>query len=97
MDRVQSILPGVLHRRGLHVHAQAAQVTHVAERWLHGALPALAEFIAVDSLSHATLTISCAHGIAAQECQPLLPPLLEFLARECRGATVREIRMVRSR
>ncbi len=96
MDSLRSILPGVLHKRGLFTHAKAAQVTMVAQQWIHSALPRLAAFIAVEKLSHATLTITCTHGIAAQECMPLLPSLKEFLRKECQGAVVQEIRMIRA-
>ncbi len=97
MYRVQSILPRVLHKRGLGVQARASQVTHVAEKWLKLALPHLAAFVKVDTLQHSVLTISCTHSIAAQECLPLLPSLREFLGRECKGSSVEDIRMIRSR
>lgn len=97
MYRVQSILPRVLHKRGLGVQARASQVTFAAERWLQLALPHVAEFVRVDSFRQSTLTVSCAHGVAAQECMPLLPSLREFLGRECKGSAVQEIRMIRSR
>lgn len=97
MDRVQTILPRVLGKRGLRTQAQASQVTFVAERWLKTALPHLATYVHVDTLQHAVLTISCTHSIAAQECVPLLPSLREFLARECKGSPVADIRMIRSR
>jgi len=96
MDALRSILPGVLHRRGLHAHATAAQVTGAAERWLKNALPHLAGFLSVEKLSHATLSVACTHGMAAQECTPLLPALKQYLSREFPKAAVSEIRLVRS-
>ncbi len=95
MDALRSILPKVLHKRGLHTHASAAHVTHATEKWLKNALPHLATFIAVDKLSHATLSISCTHGMAAQECMPLLPALRDYLKREFPRAPVADIRLTR--
>jgi hypothetical protein len=97
MDSIGSILPKVLHRRGLHGQVQASHVTHRAQEWLKSALPQLADQIVVDAFDHQELRISCSHPIAAQECQMLLTPLKDFLERECKGVTVREIRIGRKR
>ncbi|MSR87131.1 DUF721 domain-containing protein [Candidatus Peribacteria bacterium] len=97
MDSLSSILPKVLHRRGLHKHAVAAMVTHRAFEWLKTAVPHCIDQLHVDSLKDGVLTISTSHPIAAQECMPLVPALTEFLQRECKGASVREVRFVRVR
>ncbi len=97
MDSLSSILPRVLHKRGLHGHAVAALVTHKATEWLTLALPALAKQFRVENVRDGVLTISTTHSIAAQECLPLLPSLLEFLQRECKNSSVRDVRMVRER
>ena len=97
MDSLSSILPKVLHKRGLHGHATAALVTHKAFDWLRAAVPHCIDQIHVDSFKDGVLTISTNHPIAAQECMPLLPALTEYLKRECKGVTVREVRMVRAR
>lgn len=97
MDSLSSILPRVLQKRGLHGHAMAAMVTHRAQEWLHAALPHCIAQLHVESLKDGVLTIASAHPIAAQECMPLLPSLTEFLQRECKGCTVREVRMIRTR
>ncbi len=97
MDSLSSILPKVLHRRGLHGHAMAAMATHRAHDWLRAALPHCIAQLHVESLKDGVLTISATHPIAAQECMPLLPSLKEFLMRECKGCTVREVRMIRTR
>lgn len=97
MDSVQSILPRVLRKRGLHAQVAASTVTFVAARWLKTALPHCADTLLVSTLSHATLSIHCTHSIAAQECLPLLPQLKEFLSRECKGQKIEEIRLVRVR
>lgn len=97
MDSLGSILPKVLHRRGLHKHATAALVTHRATDWLKATLPHCAEQLHVDTLKDGVLTISAVHPIAAQECTPILPSLRVFLERECKGIVVREVRLMRSR
>lgn len=97
MDSLGSILPKVLHKRGLHGHARAALVTHRATLWLRAALPAHCYALDVKSVKDGVLTISTGNSIAAQETASLLPALKDFLERECTGAAIREIRMIRSR
>ena len=97
IDSLSSILPRVLHKRGLHKHAVAAMVTHKAFDWLRAAVPHCIDQLHVEHLKDGVLTISTTHPIAAQECVPLISGLTEFLHRECKGAAVREVRFVRSR
>ncbi len=97
MDSLHSILPRVLRKRGLHQQASASLVTFAAQKWIHSALPHIADALRVSTFSHASLSIMCKHSIAAQECQPLLPALKEYLAKECRPMLVEEIRLVRER
>lgn len=96
MDSVSSILHRVLHKRGLHAHAVGSLVTHKANDWLRLALPYLANQLHVEHLRDGVLTISTGHSVAAQECLPLLPSLMEFLQRECRGSTIRDVRLTRT-
>lgn len=97
MDSLSSILPSVLRKRGLHGAAVAALVTLKATEWLRVALPACADALHVEHLKDGVLSISTAHSIAAQECLPLLRALKEFLQRECKDSSVREVRLIRSR
>ena len=97
IDSLSSILPRVLHKRGLHKHAVAAMVTHKAFDWLRAAVPHCIDQLHVEHLKDGVLTISTSHPIAAQECMPLLPALKDFLTRECKGSVVRDVRMVRAR
>ena len=96
MDSLSSILPRVLHKRGLHGHATAALVTHKAYDWLRAAIPNDIDQLRVERIKDGVLTIASANSIAAQECMPLLPALTEFLKRECAGSVIREIRIVRA-
>ena len=97
MDSLGSILPKVLHKRGLHAHATAALVCMKAHQWLSTALPGLREHFSIDRLHLGVLQISCSHSIAAQELTPLLPQLKDYLMRECKGMKIEEIRLMRSK
>ena len=97
MQSLRTILPKVLHRRGLHAQAKASLVTYAAQQWLQSALPAFIHMVRAEKLSHATLSISCTHGVAAQECSPLLPLLQDYLQKTFDNVVVREIRIVRTR
>lgn len=96
MDSLQSILPKVLRKRGLHGHATASMVTYRAERWLKSSLPGLCDAVAVHEYSGAVLTIECANSIALQECRFLLPSLQHELARSCPECVIRDIRVIRT-
>lgn len=96
MDSVRSVLPKILAKRGLKDHAQAALITHKAQKFLEGVLPTLADAIHVDKLERGTLIISVGHSIAAQECQQLFPRLREYLQKECPEVPVLEVRVMRS-
>jgi predicted small metal-binding protein len=97
MDSLRSVLPTVLKKRGLFAHAQASHVTFATEHWLTQMLPGCKDAFAVERLADATLTISCRHSIAAQECQALLPQLMEHLRREFPATRIEDIRLVRAK
>lgn len=96
MDSLRSILPKVLHKRGLHGAATSSHVTFAAEQWLKSALPHLADQIRVTTYRDAVLTVTCAHGIALQECRHLLPLLRDALAKDHAGLRLEDIRLERS-
>jgi hypothetical protein len=96
MDSLGSILPKVLRKRGLYGHAAAAQVTFKAQQWITAALPGVASYLEVTHLKDGVLTIAAQNSIASQECLQMLPSLREYLARECKGAVIRDIRLERA-
>jgi hypothetical protein len=96
MDSLQSILPKVLRKRGLHGHAGAAHVTFKAQEWINTALPGVAQYLKVSTLKDGTLTVASQNGVASQECLQMIPSLKDFLSRECKDAAVREIRLERA-
>lgn len=97
MDSLRSVIPGVLRKRGLFKHAEASHVTFSAQRWIEMMLPRFKGDIAVQELSDATLTISCRHSIASQECTPLITELQEYLAHEFPTSRILEIRLIRAK
>ena len=96
MDSLQSLLPKVLNRRGLHKQAQASLVTHHAQEWIRRELPAMQNEILVKHLSNGILTIACTNAIAGQECQMLLPALREYLESECDHRGIADIHLIRN-
>jgi hypothetical protein len=95
MDRLRSVLPKVLKKRGLYHQASASHITHAGQRWLEESLGNLGSFVSIKSYSQGTLTIACAHSVAAQECQALLPAFREYLSREFPDHRLLEVRLVR--
>ena len=96
MDRISSFLPNVLRKRGLQKHAEASFIVQQAQRWLSEKLPKLIQDIHVASFKDATLTVSCAHSIAAQECHQVAQELAAYLCSECGVKELTEVRCVRA-
>lgn len=94
MDHISRVLPGVLRKRGIGVHAHAAMLVYRAQKWLNERLPGLADALRVVELKDGVLLIESAHSIAAQECQSVAQDLIEFLQKEA-SSHIREIRIVR--
>jgi hypothetical protein len=97
VDSLQSVLPKVLKKRGLHMQAESSRIVMLAQQWLEKALPSWSENVKVEKLSHATLCIACTHSIAAQECRQVSAMLLDFLHREANPRFVSDIRLLRDR
>ena len=95
MDHIFSVLPKVLHKRGLSAHANASLVVVRAQRWLQENAPEIAPAVQVKKVEDGELLLACEHSIAAQECQPLLPRLLAHLRSQSPGLPIREIRLQR--
>ena len=94
MDNLQLILARVLKKRGLQIHANAAHLTHVAQKELNLLLPAFSNQLFVQSFSQGTLLIESAHSIAAQECQAAIADLQRAIERAC-SVEVKEVRIIR--
>ncbi|MDB4977933.1 MAG: hypothetical protein JWM56_119 [Candidatus Peribacteria bacterium] len=97
MDRISSLLPKVLQKRGLQAQATASHIVHIAQEWLRQALPQFSADLHVERYSDATLYISAAHSIAAQECQQVLPLLKIYLQKEGGVKNLEGIQLTRAR
>ena len=95
MDKVSSILPKVLKKRGLHKHASASLVVNLAQEWLEKELPKIRDDISVSTIKDSVLTISTKNSVAAQECRHVCDSLLTYLKGQNTGALIEDIRIVR--
>jgi len=96
MDRMFSIIPGVLNRRGLKSHAMGALVVHKAKHWIQKRLPFCIDFLNVTKITDGVLFILCDHSVALQECSGVIPELKAFLAKECPFMPISEVRITRT-
>lgn len=83
MDRLFTVVPKVLRKRGLQEHAEGALVVHRAQQWISEHLPLIAEVILVQSFKENTLFIDCEHSVALQECQAISADLHAYLRSNC--------------
>lgn len=97
MDRVDSLLAQVLHRRGLQSQATASLVVHQAQEWLQRTLPRFSTDLRAKQLKDGTLIVEAANSIAAQEGQQQLPLLKAYLQEECGHKTLEMVQLVRER
>lgn len=95
MDKLSTVLPTVLNRRGIQKHATGALVVYTAKNWMTERLPHLSGFMEVLKLQEGVLHISCGHSVALQECQCVSAELLAYLRLECPFAGVTDARIVR--
>lgn len=98
MDRISSLIPKVLQKRGIYGQADAALLKHQAMNWLHGKMPELYESgdIRVQHFKDNVLHIATNHSIAAQECSAVSEALAEYLRKDCGHARLEAIRVGRA-
>lgn len=95
MDRVFSVLPKVLNKRGLQQHAEGALVVHRVERWVSKRLPDLGACVHVKKVQDGVVFLTCTHSVALQECRALIPDLKAYIASECAFAKISDVRIAR--
>lgn len=95
MDKLSSVLPTVLHRRGIEKHATGALLVHRAKAWMTERLPHLEAFVRVLKVQDGVMHISCGHSVALQECQCVSAELLKYLRLECPFGNVNDVRISR--
>lgn len=97
MERLDTLMPAVLRKRGLMGHASAALITHRANAWFAEHLPAFVQDLRATSLKDKELIITAQHSIAAQECQQCSDQLMRYLREDCGHASELErLRLVRA-
>ncbi len=96
MDRLSSVLPRVLHRRGFSEQAQAAMITFKARAWLQESHPHLADLVQVRIFKEGELVVACSHSIALQEVQGQSEALLCYLRQECPQVRIAGLRVLRA-
>lgn len=94
MDKISTLLPKVLHKRGIKHEADASLIVHHAQKWLkeHGA----PEDTNVTKFQDRTLFIETASSVAAQECHGMTNDLSEELQATFPNVTLDTIRILRS-
>ncbi len=95
MDRISTLLPKVLEKRGLQKHAEASFIVQQAQAWLADRLPAFVHDLRASSFKDGSLLVSCAHSIAAQECNQVAEELAAYLRSECGAKKLEGVRCVR--
>ena len=96
MDKLSSLLPAALRRRGLHSEFTAGFVVLKAEEWLKHALPAHATTLKVLSFVDGILTIQALHSIALQECVQRSGALKKALQDLSPKIVIKDVRVLRS-
>lgn len=96
MDRVGTVLPKILKKRGLHKHAQAALLVQTAQQWLERMLPRLKRELRAQSYKDCILVIECQTSISAQECNAKKEELRQHLTATFAGCAITDIRLMRA-
>ena len=96
MDRLNTLLSRVLHKRGIYADAAASLLVYRAEGWLTEHVPELRSSLHVLHVKNGCLTIAADNSIAAQECNILAEPLIEALKAEPDACHLERISVIRS-
>lgn len=94
MDRLSSLLPKVLRKRGIQSQAQEALVIHCAKRWFDEHFPPLQGMISVSKYENGVLFIECTEDSALRACHGSFADVIGFLLKET-GVCLQEIRAIR--
>lgn len=94
MDRLSSLLPKVLRKRGIQSQVQEALVIHCAKRWFHERFPSLQGMISVSKYENGVLFIECTEDPALQACRGSFADVSGFLLKET-GIYLEEIHAIR--
>ena len=92
MDRLSTLLPKALRKRGLKDQADASLVVHRAQTWLR---EKELENASAEKLDNGALFIEVDSSIAAQECHAQKEELLSFLQKSFPDIAVNRVRIIR--
>lgn len=96
MDKIQTLLARVLHKRGIYADATASMLVYRARGFLLEHMPELSPSLHVLHIKNGCLTISADNSIAAQECNMLAEPLISALKAQSEDCHIERISVIRS-
>ncbi len=95
IDRVSSLITGVLSRRGVASQALASMALHRINGWLGERFPSPKAAVA-RSIVDGVLLVECSHSVILQELQLQMVELKAFCNAECTSTGISDIRIARS-
>lgn len=96
MDKLSTLLPKVLNKRGLRNEANAALVVYHANLWIEDHMPEFQPVLRAVSYTDKKLVMDTDNSIAAQELRSHQPILIEYLSTMESMSPVDEIDIRRS-
>lgn len=96
MERLSSLLPTALKKRGLHQVAVASSVVLAAQRWIDSELAATASALHARTVRDAVLSIDADNPIALSEMNRRVPMLLQRLQQQFPDTALRSVHCRRS-
>lgn len=93
MDSLKSLLPKVLRKRGLHDHAKASLIVHLANQWMQSSFGPFAQTLHAQTFERGTLVIAAESSVAAQEMALQESALKSAMQQQ--GHSIEQVRIVR--
>ena len=95
MEKISTLIPRILSKRGLKEEANASYAVHLSIDWLHQQSIGFAEQCIVTTMVNGTLTVECLNSIVMQELHQRSEELKEYL-NGIEGISVARISIIRS-
>lgn len=96
MDKISSLIPKVLSKKGLKDHASASYAVFLANEWIESHMPNVSVYLHALQLKNSVLEVHSQHSIASQELMGTSKKLIDYL-RSFEGITVSEVSIVKSK
>ncbi len=97
MDRLSSILPKVLRKRGLHGEMTASLIVMLCQRWIEVSMPTMAPALRVLRFADGWVTVEADNSIALSECSQRRQEMIDWLLTQLPDAKLEGARVVRSK